>query len=41
MPVVAMVLGAVFRDETIHSISVFGVVLVLAGAIHIGRHGRH
>ena len=36
-PVVALILGAVFRDETIHAISVAGIVLVIAGAILASR----
>jgi drug/metabolite transporter (DMT)-like permease len=37
VPVVAMVLGAVFRDEAIHAISVVGIALVIAGAILASR----
>jgi drug/metabolite transporter (DMT)-like permease len=36
-PVVALILGAVFRDETIHAISVVGIALVIAGAILASR----
>ena len=31
-PVVAIVLGVVFRDETVASLALVGMVLVLAGA---------
>jgi drug/metabolite transporter (DMT)-like permease len=32
-PVVALILGAVFRDETVEALSVFGIALVIGGAI--------
>jgi drug/metabolite transporter (DMT)-like permease len=37
IPVVALILGAVFRDETVHALSVVGIVLVIAGAILASR----
>lgn len=37
IPVVALVLGLVFRDEDVHVSSVVGVVLVIAGAILASR----
>lgn len=36
-PVVALVLGAVFRDEEVHAISVVGIALVIAGAVLASR----
>jgi drug/metabolite transporter (DMT)-like permease len=36
-PVVALILGAVFRDEEVHVLSVVGIVLVIAGAIMASR----
>jgi drug/metabolite transporter (DMT)-like permease len=36
-PVVALILGAVFRDETVYLVSVIGIVLVIAGAILASR----
>ena len=32
IPVVALILGVVFRDETVHVLSVIGIGLVIAGA---------
>ena len=32
IPVIAIALGAIFRDEVIHPIAIVGVVVVLAGA---------
>ncbi|MEZ5177816.1 MAG: DMT family transporter [Acidimicrobiales bacterium] len=40
IPVVALVLGVVFRDETVAAISLVGLVLVLAGAFLCSRAGR-
>ncbi len=37
IPVVALVLGVIFRDETVSPISVVGVALVIAGAILASR----
>ena len=37
IPVVALVLGAVFRDEQVHLSSVVGVALVIAGAVLASR----
>jgi drug/metabolite transporter (DMT)-like permease len=37
LPVVALILGAVFRDEPIHALSVVGVALVIGGAILASR----
>ena len=37
VPVVAMILGAVFRDEQVHLLSVVGIALVLAGAFLASR----
>jgi drug/metabolite transporter (DMT)-like permease len=36
-PVVALVLGAVFRDERVHVVSVVGIGLVIAGALLASR----
>ena len=36
-PVVALILGAVFRDEKVYLVSVVGIVLVIAGAILASR----
>lgn len=40
IPVVALVLGVVFRDETVAAISLAGLVLVLVGAFLCSRSGR-
>ena len=40
IPVVALVLGVVFRDEEIHVSSVIGIVLVLIGALLASRRER-
>ncbi len=40
IPVVALVLGVAFRDETVAAISLVGLVLVLAGAFLCSRSGR-
>ncbi|HEX6287456.1 MAG TPA: DMT family transporter, partial [Acidimicrobiia bacterium] len=37
IPVVALVLGVVFRDETIAPVAILGVALVIAGAILASR----
>jgi drug/metabolite transporter (DMT)-like permease len=39
-PVVALILGAVFRDEVIHVLSVVGIGLVIAGALLASRKER-
>jgi len=40
IPVVALVLGAVFLDEQIHPLSVVGIALVIAGAVLASRRER-
>ncbi|MGZ5300609.1 MAG: DMT family transporter [Actinomycetota bacterium] len=40
IPVVALILGVVFRDEAVHVISVIGVGLVIAGALLASRKER-
>jgi drug/metabolite transporter (DMT)-like permease len=40
IPVVALVLGAVFLDEQIHPLSVVGIALVIAGAMLASRRER-
>lgn len=40
IPVVAMILGAVFRDEQVHLLSIVGVGLVIAGAVLASRKER-
>ena len=40
IPVVALVLGAVFLDEQIHPLSVVGIALVIAGAVLASRRDR-
>ena len=37
MPIVAVILGAVLRDDEVHLVAVGGMVLVLVGAIVVGR----
>jgi len=37
IPVVALVLGAVFLDETVRALSIAGIVLVIAGAMMASR----
>jgi drug/metabolite transporter (DMT)-like permease len=37
IPVVALVLGAVFLDETVRALSILGIVLVIAGAVLASR----
>jgi len=37
LPAVAILLGAAFRDETVHPVSVAGTVLVAAGAYLTSR----
>jgi len=39
-PVVALILGAVFRDEVIHVLSIVGIALVIAGALLASRKER-
>ena len=39
-PVVALILGAVFRDEAIHVLSIVGIALVIAGALLASRKER-
>ncbi|CAN5649677.1 DMT family transporter [soil metagenome] len=40
IPVVALVLGVVFRDESVEAIALVGLALVLAGAFLTSRSGR-
>ncbi|MGZ6544252.1 MAG: DMT family transporter [Actinomycetota bacterium] len=40
IPVVALILGVVFRDETVHVLSVIGIGLVIAGALLASRRER-
>jgi drug/metabolite transporter (DMT)-like permease len=40
IPVVALILGVVFRDEVIHVLSVLGIALVIAGALLASRKER-
>jgi drug/metabolite transporter (DMT)-like permease len=40
IPVVALILGVVFRDEVIHVLSVVGIGLVIAGALLASRKER-
>lgn len=40
IPVVALILGAVFLDEQIHPLSVIGICLVIAGAVLASRKER-
>ena len=40
IPVVAVILGAVVRDETVEAIALAGMVLVLAGAWITSRAGH-
>jgi len=40
IPVVAMILGSVFRDEQVHPLSIVGVGLVIAGALLASREER-
>jgi drug/metabolite transporter (DMT)-like permease len=40
IPVVALVLGAVFLDERVRALSVVGIVLVIAGAVLASRRER-
>jgi drug/metabolite transporter (DMT)-like permease len=37
IPIVALVLGVVFRDEIVSPVAIFGVILVIAGAILASR----
>ena len=41
MPVVALVLGALLRDDPVHAVSIAGMALVLAGAVITGRATAH
>jgi drug/metabolite transporter (DMT)-like permease len=40
IPVVALILGVVFRDESVHVLSIVGVALVLSGALLASRKER-
>jgi drug/metabolite transporter (DMT)-like permease len=40
IPVVALILGVVFRDETVHVLSVIGIGLVITGALLASRRER-
>lgn len=40
IPVVALVLGVIFRDEAVYVLSTIGVGLVIAGAVLASRKGR-
>jgi drug/metabolite transporter (DMT)-like permease len=40
IPVVALILGVVFRDEDVHLLSVVGIGLVIAGALLASRKER-
>jgi drug/metabolite transporter (DMT)-like permease len=40
IPVVALILGVVFRDEEVHVLSIVGVTLVIAGALLASRKER-
>jgi drug/metabolite transporter (DMT)-like permease len=40
IPVVAMILGVVFRDDRVHALSVVGIALVIAGALLASRKER-
>jgi drug/metabolite transporter (DMT)-like permease len=40
IPVVALILGVVFRDEVIHVLSIIGIALVIAGALLASRKER-
>jgi drug/metabolite transporter (DMT)-like permease len=40
IPVVALILGVVFRSETVHAASIVGVVFVIAGAMLASRRER-
>lgn len=40
IPVVALILGVVFRDEAVHVLSVLGIGLVIAGALLASRKER-
>ena len=40
IPIVAVVLGVLLRDETVHPISLVGTALVIAGAVLASRAGR-
>ena len=40
IPVVALILGVVFRDETVELLSIAGLALVIVGAALTSRPGR-
>lgn len=40
IPVVALILGVVFRDDRVHPLSILGVALVIAGALLASRKER-
>ncbi|MGZ4154420.1 MAG: DMT family transporter, partial [Actinomycetota bacterium] len=40
IPVVALILGAVFRHEAVHPLSIVGIALVIAGALLASRKER-
>jgi len=40
IPVVALVLGAIFLDETVRTLSIVGIGLVIAGALLASRKER-
>ncbi len=40
IPVVALILGVVFRNETVHPIALVGIVLVIVGAVLASRKER-
>jgi drug/metabolite transporter (DMT)-like permease len=40
IPVVALILGVVFRDETVHALSLIGIGSVIAGALLASRRER-
>jgi drug/metabolite transporter (DMT)-like permease len=40
IPVVALILGVVFRDDVVHVLSVVGIGLVIAGALLASRKER-
>lgn len=40
IPVVAMILGVIFRDEVIHPLAIVGVALVIVGAVVASRRER-
>jgi drug/metabolite transporter (DMT)-like permease len=40
IPIVAVVLGVLLRDESVHPVSLFGTALVIVGAVLVSRAGR-